>query len=51
MTTAINYSNQNFARVLIINQQEIKLINVHQQGICVKCQTEKEIRLICEKKI
>ena len=51
MTTAINYSNQNSARVLIINQQEIKLINVCQVGICVKCQKDKEIRLISERKI
>ena len=51
MQIATNYSNQNFARVLIINQQEIKLITVGQGGICVKCQKDKEIRLICEKKI
>ena len=51
MTATINYSPPNFVRVLIINQQEIKLINVHQQGICVKCQKDKEIRLISERKI
>jgi photosystem II stability/assembly factor-like uncharacterized protein len=51
MTTTVNHSPSNFTRVLIINHQEIKLIIVGQTGICVKCQKDKEIRLICEKKI
>jgi hypothetical protein len=35
----------------LINEQEITLITTSQVGICSKCQQEKELRLICEKKL
>ena len=36
---------------LLINEQEITLRTTSQLGICTKCQQEKELRLISEKKL
>lgn len=36
---------------LLINEQEITLTIICQQGICTKCQQAKELRLISEKKL
>jgi len=46
MSITNNYLPLNSEKVLLINQQEIKLTITYLQGICFKCQIAKEIRLI-----
>jgi len=44
-----NYSQSNSEKVLLLNQQEVKLTIACKQGICSKCQNTKEIRLIAKR--
>jgi len=44
-----NYSPASSERVLLINQQEVKLTITSIPGICSKCQINKEIKLIAQR--
>jgi len=44
-----NYSPTSSERVLLINQQEVKLTITSIPGICSKCQINKEIKLIAQR--
>jgi hypothetical protein len=48
MNITNNYSPSNLEKVLLINQQEIKLTITNTPGTCSKCQIVKEIRLIAQ---